>query len=168
MMQIKSKLLITIFLIGIFQNIWAQEEIIKSYADSTALKSYCFYPSTLRMLNLKKNKDYYKMVENINKILIYSLDSTAIADKSYIEMMEKYENNEFEEYAIMLGGNTNFYIYGKKGKQDEFVGAYIEKKQVKIFYLYGKIGWHKIPALLQSISQGDMFNIYSIISPNDN
>jgi hypothetical protein len=161
----KSKLLIFILLTGLFQPLFAQEDIIKSYADSSSRKDYCFYPSTLRMLNLAKNKDYYDMVENIKKILIYTLDSASIAEKSYLQMIAKYQKNAFEEYAIMQGGDTNFYIYGKEDQQSEFVGVFRNKEEIFAFYIIGKIGFQKIPTLVQSISQGEMFNVYSIISP---
>ena len=163
-MWTKSKILLLIIMLGLIQPLFAQEDILKAYADTSCKKSYCFYPSTLRMLNLAKNQDYYDMVEDVEKLLVYILDSAAMAEKSYTKMLAEYRKNGFAEYAVVTGGSTDFYIIGKDGNRNEIAGVFSDKKRVFAFYLTGQIGWQKIPALVQSFDKSDMFNLFDLSS----
>ncbi len=151
---------------GLTQPLFAQQDIIKEYADSTSSKNYCLYPSTLRMLNFAKNQDYFDMVKDIEKILIYSLNTTAKKNKSYINMLSMYKERNFEEYAAITGGKTNFYLYGKASKQNQFVGVYQNQEEVYVFFLIGNIAFQKIPSLIQTLGNSDMLNLFDI-TPND-
>lgn len=162
----KSKMFVFVIFVGLIQPLFAQQDIIKDYADTSSVKDYCFYPSTLRMLNIAKDQDYYNMVEDIEKLLVYSLDSASVAESSYKKMLAMYRKNNFEEYAVMEGGETNFSIYGKDGRKNEFAGVFRVKKKVYVFYMIGNIGWQKIPALVQNFSKGDMFNLFDLTKSN--
>ncbi|MCF8370824.1 MAG: DUF4252 domain-containing protein [Bacteroidales bacterium] len=160
----RSKWFLFVFALGLMQPLFAQQDILKTYADTACNKKYCFYPSTLRMINLAKNEDYNKMVEGIEKLLVYTLDSTALADKSYRKIMEDYLANDFEEYANMWGGKTNFSIYGKEGRVNELTGTVSTGEDLYVFYLIGNIDFAKIPAMIQSFKQDDMINIFTLNS----
>lgn len=100
----KTKTLISILLLaGLFQPLLSQEETLKDYAEDRRERKFCLYASTLRMINISQNEDYDEMVNGIEKLLIYKLDSTARADKSYKEMLATYRENGFEEYMVMYG-----------------------------------------------------------------
>jgi hypothetical protein len=156
----KSNFLLLLVILGLTQSLLSQEEILKSYVDTTSNKEFCFYPSTLRMINITQNEDYNAMVEEIDKLLIYRLDSTARSDRSYLTVLEAYQEEGFEEYAKMYGGETNMHIYGKTGQSNEFVGVFSSKDQLLAFYLIGTINWLKIPSLIQNFKQDDMINIF--------
>lgn len=147
---------------GFSQALLAQESILKSYADSTRIKEYCFYPSTLRMLNLAKSDEFNDLVTNIEKLLIYTLDSTAAADKSYRSMLNEYQATGFEELATMTGGKTNLQIYGKDTQVNELTGIIRTEEDVYAFYLLGDIDWVKIPAMIQNFNESDVLNIFSL------
>jgi hypothetical protein len=158
----KSKILLFILLVGLSQPLFAQQDILKTYADTACIDKYCLYPSTLRMINLTQNEDYNKMVENIEKLLVYTLDSTARADKSYRQILKEYQKNGFEELATIAGGKTNLSIYGKNGKENEFAGVVTTSEDVYAFYLIGHIDIAKIPALIQNFKQGDMLDVFTL------
>ena len=160
----KSRWLLIVFVLGLLQPLSAQQDILKTYADTACNKKYCFYPSTLRMINLSGNPDYNKVVEGVEKLLVYILDSTAIADKSYLPVMDQYIKNGFEEYANMWGGKMNFSIYGREGKQSELTGIVKTEKDLYAFYLIGSIDFAKIPGLIQNFKQSDMLNIFTLNS----
>ena len=145
----------------ICQPLFSQESIVKEYGESNKKQAYCFYASTLRMVNITENDAYNELVSGVNKLLIYLLDSTATATKSYTGIIEKYKDEGFEEYASIWGGTTLF-IYGKEGRNNEIVGVFGEENNSAAFYLNGSIAWQKIPELLNTLNQNDIINIFDL------
>jgi hypothetical protein len=159
-----SKLILVFWLLtGVLPTLKAQETSFKAYADAHKDRKFCFYPSTLRMLNIAKNPDYNELVNGIEKLLIYTLDSAAKASQSYKGLITSYKKTGFEEYMTMAGGKTNFILYGKANKdENQFVGMMKSEDAMYAFYLRGRIGWQKIPALMQSFKANDMINIFDL------
>lgn len=161
----KYNLIFLFVLMGLFQPLWAQQEIIASYTDSTKTRTYCLYPSTLRMLDPSKSPEFYEVVNNIEKIVIYTLDSTASADKSYRKMLKEYQELGYEEYIAMYGGKNQLLLYGRENENEgNFVGIFRQEDNLHAFYLSGNIGWDKIPSLIQKLQQGEMLDIFSLKS----
>jgi hypothetical protein len=161
----KTSKLILIFclLAGVLPSLKAQETPLKEYGDAHKDRKYCFYPSTLRMINIAKNPDYNGLVNGIEKLLIYTLDSAAKAGQSYKGLITSYKKTGFEEYVSVWGGKTNFILYGKESKdENQFVGVMKSEDAMYAFYLRGRIGWQKIPALMQSFQADDMINIFDL------
>ncbi len=66
----------------------------------------------------------------------------------------------------MWGGTTNFILYGKENKdENQFVGVMKSEDAMYAFYLHGRIGWQKIPALMQSFQSDDVLNIFDLNKP---
>jgi len=166
MMATKSKILLVFLLLGgLFTSLRAQETPLKTYADAHKERKYCFYPSTLRMINIAQNPDYNDLVNGIEKLLVYSLDSAAKAENNYKEIITAYREIGFEEYAAMYGGKTNFFLYGKENKdENQFMGVMKVDDAVYAFYMRGRIGWQKIPELMQSFQSDDVINIFDLKS----
>jgi hypothetical protein len=164
MMAKRSKLVLVFCLfIGLLPVLNAQETAFKDYADKHKERKFCFYPSTLRMINLAKNPDYYELVNGIEKMLVYTLDSAAKASQSYKSIITSYKKSGFEEYVSMSGGTSTFIMYGKESKsENQFVGIMKSEDALFAFYLRGRIGWQKIPALMQSFQSDDMINIFEL------
>ena len=105
-MKVTKYLTILILTLGLsYQPLFAQEFIIKKHAETKRDRKYCFYPSTLRMVNLKQNKDYNQLVNGVDKLLIYTMDSATRADKSYRLLADDYLAEGFDEYATIFGGS---------------------------------------------------------------
>jgi hypothetical protein len=163
MMITKSSIVFLIILLGLFRPVSGQEQPLKDYADAHKESKFCFYPSTLRMINIAQNPDYNDLVNGIEKLLVYSLDSSAKADQSYKDIINSYREIGFEEYAAMYGGKTNFFLYGKENKdENQFVGVMKSEDEVYAFYMRGQIGWQKIPALMQNFQSEDVMNIFDL------
>jgi len=159
------KIIFLLFLTGLIQPLWAQQESIKEYADSTKTRTYCLYPSTLRMLDPTRNPNFYQVVNIIEKLVIYTLDSTAVADKSYLKMLQGYQASGYEEFAAMYGGKNQFFLYGREKNQGgNYVGIFQQEDQMQAFYLSGQVEWSKIPTLIQNLQKGDLINIFQIKS----
>ena len=161
-----SKLIIVFGLMfGILPALKAQETPFKTYADAHKERKFCFYPSTLRMLNIDKNPDYYELVNGIEKLLVYTLDSAAKASQSYKGIITSYKKIGFEEFVTLDSGKTNFILYGKENKnkdENQFVGVMKSEDAMYAFYLRGRVGWQKIPALMQSFQADGMINIFKL------
>jgi len=159
-----SKIIIVLSLVvGLFPSLRAQETPFKAYADAHKNRKFCFYPSTLRMINIGHNPGYNELVNGIKKLLVYTLDSAATVDKSYKVLITSYKKIGFDEYVSMSGGKTTFILYGKENKdENQFVGVMKSADAMYAFYLQGRIGWQKIPALMQSFQTDDMINIFDL------
>lgn len=146
----------------LYQPLFAQERPLKELIEHKRERKYAFYPSTLRMINLSQNPDYNEMISGIDKILIYTLDSATRADRSYLEIATAYSELGFDEYATAYGGDMTLSILGKEGGENEFVGFLGLEESVVVFYLRGTIGWQKIPALLNTMKEEDMINLFEL------
>ena len=163
MVNISKLILIFWLLAGVLTALKAQETPFKTYGDAHKDRKFCFYPSTLRMINIAQNPDYNELVNGIEKLMVYTLDSAAKASKSYKGIFTSYKKIGFEEYASISGGTTNFFLYGKETKnENQFVGVMKSEDAVYAFYMRGRIGWQKIPAMMQSFKSGDMINIFQL------
>lgn len=152
--HILGYLLLFLFFIGS-----GQESIIKEFSEPRRphrwLNPICLYPSTLRMINVSGDPAFYELVNDIEKVLIYTLDSATVAEKSYKDWLNEYEEIGYEEYVTMYG-KQNLRIIGK---DDEYVGVMAVEKQVMTFYLRGEIPFHKIPKLLETFRSEDVLGI---------
>lgn len=157
-------LLVSILFLGLSEPLFAQEKIIKDFAEERRDRKFCLYPSTLRMINLSNNEAYNAMVKDIDKLLIYKLDSATHASKEYLKLMEYYALADFEEYITMYGGSSTIYVYGKEGKKNQITGVFAGKDGSLAFYLKGNVAWEKIPTLINTLNSNDMLNLLELNS----
>jgi len=159
-MTIKFSFVI-LFLVGLLVPAKAQEKPLKDYADSRKERKFCFYPSTLRMINISHNPDFDKMVNGIAKLLVYNLDSTARAEKSYKKVLDSYRDMGYEELASMTGGKSQVYLLGKEEKhENEFVGFFETTDNISAFYLRGRVDFSTLPRLINAVKKDDFINIF--------
>ena len=134
---------------------FAQESILKEFAEPRRNVKFCLYPSTLRMINIKKDPEFFELVNDIDKLLIYTLDSATVASNEGNSWIEEYKSRGYEEY-IYMSGPVDLIILGK---EEEFVGLSGTEDQLAAFYLKGNIAFQKIPKLIQTFEGGDMLSI---------
>ena len=144
---------------GLSQPLFAQEDILKDYAENNHSRKFCLYPSTLRMINLEDNEAFDELASSLEKLLIYQLDSTSITDKSFNGMLTEYRDEGYEEYMYVLGAGNSTVILGKEKRVNEMVGVVGADEQAFAFFLRGNISWQKIPTLLDTMKETDLFNI---------
>lgn len=151
-----------VLLLGLSQALLAQEDIFKDYAKQRYLQSYCLYPSTLRMLNLNDNTAFDELASSIDKLLIYELDSVAATSQSFDQMLKAYREEGFEEYVHIIGAGQYTTILGKESRIDEMVGVITLADQVLAFFLRGNVAWQKIPTLMNTLQENDVFNVLNL------
>ena len=152
MLKLLSLLTLLLALTG-----YSQESILKDFAEDRRDYKLALYPSTLRMINIQKDPNFDELVSDIEKLLIYTLDSATSASGSYTDFIDEYRERDFEEYITMTG-TVNLIILGK---DEEYVGVTGSNDQAAAFYLKGAIALHKIPELIQTFEQGDILSILS-------
>ena len=120
------------------------------------------------MLNISQNPDLNEMVNDIEKLLIYNLDSATAATDTFKEVMKGYEDRGFEEYASMSGGDQTLIILGDDSRE-EMVGVLGQgSENLLMFFLKGTIGFHKIPTLMDNLKESDVINIFELDNFNGN
>jgi hypothetical protein len=161
MIMIKTKGFIILFLTMIFLSVNGQEDRFKEFGESHKDRAFCFYPSTLRMINIGDIPEFNNMVNGIDKLLVYTLDSISGADKLYKQMLSDYKTDGYEEYISVQGGGNDMYLLGNEmqSKDNEFVGVVINNELSLTFYMRGDIGWEEIPKMINTIQNGDFIDI---------
>lgn len=161
--KMNNKLLLILFSILVFLSAQGQESQFKEFADAHKHRAYCFYPSTLRMLNISGNPEFNEAVNGVEKLLVYNLDSTSIADRLYEGMLKDFRNDGFEEYISVNGGTyTASLLASPEGKDMQYVGVFSDENYTIAFYLTGDIKWDQIPKMYNSIQQGDFINVLDL------
>lgn len=158
----KAFTILTLGILGLFsQPLLAQEQPLKDLVEHTRDRKYALYPSTLRMINLKKDPAYNDLVSGIEKALIYQLDSAAKASRSYLAINQVYAQLGYEEYASAIGGTLNMAILGKAyNGGNEFVGFYADGSTALAFYLRGTVDWAKIPDLMRNFQSMELLDVF--------
>jgi hypothetical protein len=160
--RIKQILILTI-LIAVFLPASGQEDRFKEFAENHKVRTFCFYPSTLRMLNIGGNPDFDKMVSGIEKLLVYKLDSISRADRLYNPILDTYRESGYEEYITIFGGDKEVYVLGSgKYENNEFIGIVMYEQNSIAFLLKGNIGWEELPKIFNNIKDGDFINILNL------
>lgn len=132
---------------------------MKDFADPHKELKLCFYPSTLRMINLSNDPALDNLFSGIEKLLVYNLDSAAHADKSHKELIDIYRELNYEEYISTYGKDIDFFIYGKESRRHtEYIGVIAERNSATVFYLRGFVAFNKLPELIQSMNDGNIIN----------
>ena len=148
-----------LFLFGFYLTGFSQEQPLKDYAEEHTEMKLCFYPSTLRMINLSHNKAFDEMVGGIDKLLVYTLDSVAKAGRGYTRIIEKYQGLGYDELAAVYGGGFDIFIYGNdRRKENEYVGIIKQDDKLTAFYMRGSLDFSKIPGMIQTLKNGDVIN----------
>ena len=100
------------------------------------------------------------MVNGVEKLLVFQLDSTAIADQSYFGLIEEYQLLGFEEYISIMGSTQNIFIYGNDQKTPQMIGfVAIPDSGVYAFYLTGLIDFTRIPQMITAFQENEFLNL---------
>ncbi len=156
---------------------FSQEGPLKAFteenekAELPRFSKICLYPSTLRMVNISRNEDYNQLVNDVEKILIYTLDRNFREKTDLKTLFDQYKALGFVEYASVKGTKQDMVILGDDSDSNEVVGSFSSGNRGTIlFYMRGQINWQKIPTLLKTLQGNDMVNIFDLakLGPNDN
>lgn len=137
-----------------------QEEILKNFSKEKFDKEYTFYASTLRMLNVTKDKEFKEFVNDIEKIKVYTFDSTTIANKSYTDLASAYHSASFDEYMSMYGERFAYAAGRDMFNEMEIVGVFGQDDFAMAIYITGSIPFQKIPKLVSLIQKKEILDLF--------
>ncbi len=163
----KQYLAIIIFSMISIQGAFSQEGPLKEFAEEnpnaslSRFSKICLYPSTLRMINISQNPDYNELVNDIDKILIYVLDSAFIEATDVYGFLNTYKDRGYEEFASVKGTKQNLVILGEGTENVIGIVSGGEISNSLLFYMHGKINWQKIPALMQTLESNEVVDIFN-------
>ena len=106
---------ITFFIVSIFLSFssLAQNSAVTEFKDThgTALSLY-FYPSTLRMVNIERNKEFDEMIREVKKARFFRMDSGAVSSADILELTNALREDGFEEIMTIKAKTVEEYISG--------------------------------------------------------
>ncbi|MEM9829050.1 MAG: DUF4252 domain-containing protein [Bacteroidota bacterium] len=119
------------------------------------------YPSTLRMVNLEKNPDFYALVRDVDKlrVLLYDKNENSFSHQTVRSLSQQVQQEDYQELMTFQTDGQQVYLYSL-GDDDtpEGVVGLVETEDAII--LTDLEGFVNLPALLQ-LFQGD-FNFEDI------
>ncbi|WP_139793730.1 hypothetical protein [Reichenbachiella faecimaris] len=119
----------------------------------TELSLY-FYPSTLRMVNLDKNEEFNRLIQDIEKLIFYKMNGKFENIDLYNLVGQLQTEESFEEYVVIDGPTKKFYLLGRE-KPTETVGLALMNEEHYVFDIAGSLELKEIPKLYQYISEND-------------
>lgn len=161
--MINNRFFLILFSLTVFLSVQGQENLFKEFADAHKERAFCFYPSTLRMLNISGNPDFNEAVNGVEKLLVYKLDSISAADRLYDGMLNDFRKKGFEEYISITGGTYAASLLVSPEDTDmQYVGVFSDESSTLAFYLTGDLKWEEIPKMFNSIKDGDFINVLDL------
>lgn len=148
-----TSLLIIILIHNPFQVKGQSSAITKWAENKPGLRKLCFYPSTLRMINISKDEAFNRAIKDIKKLKVFLSDSKNNFDKKEINALKS--NIKKEDYKDMLqvsNGRQSFsvYIKEKNEKTQGFAGIVVSETGLVLIDLEGFIS----PEMIQQLISG--------------
>jgi hypothetical protein len=146
--------------------IFAQSKTIDKWAEKKGVRKLCFYPTTLRMINISKDETFYELIENVDKLRIYIIDDKAGFKKQDLSELKKGILNEnFKDMIQVQQGKRSFFVYirEKHNKPVGFAGISFSEESVVLIDLEGYISPENIQKIIEGkMNMGALNQLYDI------
>lgn len=149
------KNLLFIFFICLTTSVFAQSKAISRFQEKhESGQSLFFYPSTLRMINVEKNPDYYQLVSHVDKLQFLTFDKTAnvISLEAVKQLRQDIRKENYQEMLSMDDQTKSIRIYALgEGNQPQGIVGIIDNAQSLILLdMEGFINMASLLKLMQS------------------
>jgi hypothetical protein len=131
-------------------------------------RQYYLYPSTLRMVNLEKDEEYYDMVEGFKKGVFYSLSSTPENSALVKKLQHDLIKEGYEEAMQYRSGEQNVTVYVWDKKTPKIAAILKSDSTFNVMQMEGMIHIVKIPELLESFDKADFIMLPDMIKVSKN
>ena len=148
------KYLLTLILLLNLTVLLAQSETVADFREQHATRQDFFlYPSTLRMVNLDKNPDLYKLVHDVDKLQILLFDRPSVDRSAVQQLRQGIRGEDYEELISFRqqGSQITVYAQGNSPTLDGVVGVVDNQQTLALIDLEGFVD---LPALMR-LMQGD-------------
>ena len=114
-----------------------------------------FYSNTLKMLNQTDDPEFAEMIKQIEKMKFIRVDKKAddFDKDDYVEMVEDYKDEDFEDLMTMRheGMNVNAYIQENDGVTTGIVMLMQDDESVSVLDIKGSIPLNKIGSIISKV-----------------
>lgn len=156
------KVLFFTFLIISFGT-FAQNSAVTDFKDRHARElSLHFYPSTLRMVNLDRSKDFDEMIRGIQKARFFKMDSGAVSSDDLQKFTNELSTLGFEEMMFIKNKNMDLQVWALEKKHPETIVISKSEAHVMLLEVTGMINIAKIPGLAESFRENAFLDVLNL------
>lgn len=150
---------------------YSQSKTIDNWADNKeGLREFCFYPTTLRMINFSKEKSFNDMVKDIHKLKIILTDNKKPLEGKEITLLkEGIRSENYKDMIQVRRGKESFSIFirEKNEKPVGFAGIVHSEDGLILIDLEGYISPAVIQQLIEGkINLGAISQLYDLTRPD--
>lgn len=151
----KNLLLTTLFFICLTTSAFAQSKTISRFHEKhKSGQSLFFYPSTLRMINIEKNPDFYQLVSHVDKLQFLTFDKTenAISLETVQQLRQDISKENYQEMLSMDDQTKSIRVYslGEGNQPEGIVGIIDNAESLILLDMEGFIHMASLLKLMQS------------------
>ena len=132
---------------------FAQSKAVRAFQQQhDAGQKFHLYPSTLRMVNLEKNPDAYRLVNDVKKLQILLFERNDIARPAVQQLRQDIQQENYEELISFQQQDSQVTVYarGEGQELDGVVGVVDNQQNLALIDLAGFIDLPSLVNLLQS------------------
>lgn len=169
-MKITYIIKILLLLILLQETGYSQSRTIESWTKNReGLRKLCFYPTTLRMVNLSKDESFYRMVRDIEKLKIIIPDNKKPVTRDEVLYLRKgIKAEDYKDMIQVKRGKELFYVFVKEqnSKPVGFAGIVYSEDRFILVDLEGYLSPEVISQLIDGkLETGALSKIYDITKP---
>lgn len=148
------KYLLTFLLLINLHTLLAQSQSVARFQEThNTSGSFYLYPSTLRMVNLNENPDFYKLVNQVEKLQILLFDPATVDRPAWQELQQGIQQEAYEELISFQQKDSQITVYAR-GDSPDFEGVVGTVDNEQTLALIDLAGFVDLPALI-NLMQGD-------------
>ncbi len=145
-----------------------KDSITRFSEENKMDKEYYVYPSTLRMVNLEQNEEFYELIEEFKKGQFFSISNTPenseLVSKLKVTMVEE----GFEEAMVYKSKDRDITVYLLEKKIPKIAAIIEMDSTFNIVQVEGLINVSKIPALMEYFDKADYLDVLDVVNYNSN
>lgn len=151
--------------------VFAQCQTMNSWAEKKGIRKLCFYPTTLRMINISKDESFYELVKDVDKLRIYIADSKPGFKKQDLgELKKGILAENFKDMIQVQQGQKSYFVYIKE-KHDKpvgFAGIAFSEESLVLIDLEGYISPENIQKIIEGkMNFGALNQLYDLSKPTE-
>ncbi len=134
---------------------WAQSKSIAQFQkDHTTAQALYFYPSTLRMINLEKNPDYYQLVKHVEKLQFLAFDKKeqSLNASRIQQLLQALQQENYTTLFSLHNKDNHIQIYalGETPVPEEMVAVVNNPESLYLVTMEGFVDMSSLLKLMKS------------------
>lgn len=147
------KYLLTLIFLFNLTTLSAQSTTVADFREQHATsQDFYLYPSTLRMVNLEKKPDAYRLVSDVEKLQILLFERSSVDGPAVRQLRQGIQDEDYEELISFREKDSQITVYarGDSPQLEGVVGVVDNRQTLALIDLAGFIDLPALMNLLQS------------------